>query len=679
MSNVSENKLTALGCVLMALLLSSPTGLSQPPQCEIALKRVVGLEYPGFARMGFIRRAVELVATVSRDGTVARIRTASGSVLICLLFALLVGFGLLDLRSQPNTFILKASLPASFANNVSGNGHQRAWLARDASMDNLAMHGYPQFPRNVLPGLLLYKIQLDAWDKRRAWKYHKSRWGNVESCHIWRREKESECTFYSERKRTLVHDLKFNLQLPRLLRQRAGSLYQATCPIPHRDPLSHGGCQQIRLALHQIALLFHPLPLVLYANQGTNGDNNSDGSGEREKARQKRIDECQIERPSLDVLFPVCALLFYGGFGWSILVAFRVNHKRRILCASLISGGVLCSLFALFWAFMVCCLHPYTWGLPPQWLPQKWNPCPQEYRDDFSHNKNVTQQHLTRVTFPYYSKCMANVLAPEKQIAIIGSLCEGSSIRAIERMTGVHRDTVMRLGVRVGQRCTAMMNETLRDLDSTRLEMDEIWGFIGKKEKHVRPTDDPTTGDVWTFCAIDADSKLVPTFKVGKRTNAVADAFVQDVASRMRNRVQISTDGLKAYVDAIEHSFGGNVDYAQIIKTYGHEEVSNNRRYSAPEFVASEKRPVFGNPDVELISTSYVERLNATTRLHMRRLTRLTLAFSKKFENFEAAVGLHFAYYNFVKRHNTLRMTPAMAAGVSGTQWTVAQLLKAVA
>ena len=157
--------------------------------------------------------------------------------------------------------------------------------------------------------------------------------------------------------------------------------------------------------------------------------------------------------------------------------------------------------------------------------------------------------------------------------------------------------------------------------------MDEIWGFIGKKEKHVRPTEDPTKGDVWTFCAIDADSKLVPSFKVGKRTNATAEAFVQDVASRMTNRVQISTDGLKAYVDSIEHSFGGDADYAQIIKTYGHEEVSSNRRYSAPEFVASEERPIFGSPDYALISTSYVERLNATTRLHMRRLTRLTLAF----------------------------------------------------
>ena len=137
-----------------------------------------------------------------------------------------------------------------------------------------------------------------------------------------------------------------------------------------------------------------------------------------------------------------------------------------------------------------------------------------------------------------------------------------------------------------------------------------------------------------------------------------------DVASRMRNRVQISTDGLRAYVERHRKAFGADVDYGQIVKTYGHEETSNNRRYSAPEFVSSEKKVISGNPDVDLISTSYVERLNATTRLHMRRLTRLTPAFSKKRENFEAAVGLHFAYYNFVKRHNTLRCTPAMAAGV---------------
>jgi len=279
--------------------------------------------------------------------------------------------------------------------------------------------------------------------------------------------------------------------------------------------------------------------------------------------------------------------------------------------------------------------------------------------------------------FPYYTNYMANVLPTEKKIAIIGSLCEGSSIRSIERMTGLHRDTIMRLGVKVGQGCTQMMDASLRNLTCTRLEMDEIWGFIGKKEKHVKPSDDPTKGDVWRFCAIDADTKLVPAFKVGKRDKATANAFVSDVADRMKNRVQISTDGLKAYVDAVELAFGCDVDYAQIIKTYGHEEVSNNRRYSAPDFVSSEKRVVMGNPDQDLISTSYVERLNATTRVHMRRLTRLTLAFSKKLENFEAAVGLHFAYYNFVKRHNTLRCTPAMAAGVTPGFWTVAHLVDA--
>jgi IS1 family transposase len=274
---------------------------------------------------------------------------------------------------------------------------------------------------------------------------------------------------------------------------------------------------------------------------------------------------------------------------------------------------------------------------------------------------------------------MANVLSTDKQIGIIGALCEGSSIRSIERMTGVHRDTIMRLGVKVGQGCTDMMDAKMRDLSCTRLEMDEIWGFIGKKEKRVRPSDDPTKGDVWTFCAIDADTKLVPAFKVGKRNQATAHAFVGDVAGRMKNRVQISTDGLRAYVDAVERAFGSDVDYAQIIKTYGHEEVSNNRRYSAPEFVSSEKKIITGTPDRDLISTSYIERLNATTRLHMRRLTRLTLAFSKKLDNFEAAVGLHFAYYNFVKRHNTLRCTPAMAAGVAPSFWSVADLIEASA
>src|ERR1700690_2531876 len=205
---------------------------------------------------------------------------------------------------------------------------------------------------------------------------------------------------------------------------------------------------------------------------------------------------------------------------------------------------------------------------------------------------------------------MANVLSTDKQIAIIGSLCEGSSIRSIERITGVHRDTIMRLGVRVGKGCTALMDAKMRNLDCQRLEMDEIWGFVGKKERHVRPGDDPQCGNVWTYCAIDADSKLVPTFRVsGDREIATTTAFVLDVADRMKNRVQISTDGLKSYVDAIDWAFGGKgVDYAQIIKTYGVEEsVEAQRRYSAPKISGIEKKAIFGRPNFDLISTSYVE------------------------------------------------------------------------
>jgi len=273
---------------------------------------------------------------------------------------------------------------------------------------------------------------------------------------------------------------------------------------------------------------------------------------------------------------------------------------------------------------------------------------------------------------------MANVINTDKKIAIIGALTEGSSIRSIERMTGVHRDTIMRLGVKVGQGCTDLMDAKMRDLSCTRLELDEIWGFVGKKDRNLRMGDSMEVGSVWTWCAIDAETKLVPAFRVGDRSPATANAFVADVASRMANRVQISTDGLRAYVDAIENAFGSEVDYGQIVKVYG-AEMNDQRRYSPSGVISSEKRVVAGAPDYKLISTSYIERLNATTRLHMRRLTRLTHAFSKKRENFEAAVGLHFAYYNFVKRHNTLRCTPAMAAGVTSSFWSVGELLEAIA
>lgn len=274
---------------------------------------------------------------------------------------------------------------------------------------------------------------------------------------------------------------------------------------------------------------------------------------------------------------------------------------------------------------------------------------------------------------------MANVLPKDKQIAIIGMLAEGSSMRAISRMTGVHGDTICRLGVRIGQGCAKVLDAKMRDLTCHYLQFDEIWGFIGKKEKHLKYTDDPELGDVWTFCAIDSETKLMPAFKVGKRNHLTANAFVSDVASRLKNRPQISSDGLRAYVEAVENAFGMNVDFGMIIKSYGADrgEHHQERRYSAPEVTSMHKIDVMGRPDMDLISTSHIERLNGTTRLHMRRLTRLTYAFSKKLENFEAAVALHFAYYNFVKRHGSIRCTPAMAAGVEKSFWTVGDLVEA--
>ncbi|HEX6719619.1 MAG TPA: IS1 family transposase, partial [Pyrinomonadaceae bacterium] len=262
---------------------------------------------------------------------------------------------------------------------------------------------------------------------------------------------------------------------------------------------------------------------------------------------------------------------------------------------------------------------------------------------------------------------------------VIAALAEGSSIRAIERMTGINRNTIMNLGVRVGQGCAKILDEKMRGLTCHFLQFDEIWGFIGKKEKHRMITDDPTFGDVWTFCAIDSETKLVPSYLCGKRDHLTANAFVSDVASRLKNRPQVSSDGLRAYVEAVENAFGMNVDFGMIIKNYGADrgEHHQERRYSAPEVTSMQKMTIVGDPLMELISTSHIERLNGTTRLHMRRLTRLTYAFSKKLENFEAAVALHFAYYNFVRSHKTIRMTPAMAAGIERNFWTVEDLIEA--
>ena len=316
----------------------------------------------------------------------------------------------------------------------------------------------------------------------------------------------------------------------------------------------------------------------------------------------------------------------------------------------------------------------FLWNL--QWLRSKSHSdnCSGDY-----HAISVTQKHLTAYRLCNTFSLMANALSADKQTAIIAALAEGSSIRSIERITGVHRDTIMRLGVKIGQGCTKLMDSKMQDLDCNYLQFDELWGFIGKKERHCSVDDNPTLGDVWTFCAIDSKTKLVPSFKVGKRTHATTTEFVQDVASRMRHRVQVSSDAMHLYVEAMELAFGADVDYGQCVKVYAHDAAQHpERKYSAPHFASAYRRSIVGNPEMELVSTSHVERLNATTRLHVKRLSRLTLAFSKKFENFQAAVALHFAYYNFVRRHNTLRCTPAMAAGVERDFWTVGDLVEAV-
>jgi IS1 family transposase len=218
------------------------------------------------------------------------------------------------------------------------------------------------------------------------------------------------------------------------------------------------------------------------------------------------------------------------------------------------------------------------------------------------------------------------------------------------------------------------MDEMMVNLPCERLQLDEIWGYIGKKQANVRDTD-RQKGDAWTFVAIDADTKLVPTFHIGKRDAYNTLCFVEDLASRLAGRVQITTDAMNAYAGALERGFGCQLDYGQLIKTYRATELAPGR-YSPPSLYSAEKGVVFGNPDPAHISTSYVESQNLTMRMHCRRLTRLTNAFSKKLENFKAAIGLHFGYYNFVKMHKTLRTTPAMAAGVTDTLWTVADLVE---
>lgn len=273
---------------------------------------------------------------------------------------------------------------------------------------------------------------------------------------------------------------------------------------------------------------------------------------------------------------------------------------------------------------------------------------------------------------------MANVLSNSDRAAVVAALVEGCSIRATSRMTGVARNTVTKLLLDLAAVCSELSDAKLRNLGCKRLQIDEIWAFCYAKAKNV-PQDKKGTfgfGDVWTFCAIDADTKLVPSWLVGSRDVGSATELMQDLASRLVNRVQITTDGLKAYISAVEDAFGGDVDFAQLNKVYAAAPTGPETRYSPAECTGAEKRVICGNPNKFDVSTSYVERQNLTMRMSMRRFTRLTNAHSKKVENHIAAVALHFFFYNFARPHMTLGgRTPAMAAGVETRKWSVLDMV----
>jgi len=264
---------------------------------------------------------------------------------------------------------------------------------------------------------------------------------------------------------------------------------------------------------------------------------------------------------------------------------------------------------------------------------------------------------------------MANVLPRHKQISILKCLVEGVSVRGTERLLDVSRETVLSLLVRVGEGCARVLNDMMRDLPCERIELDEVWAFVQKKQRRVTDDDNRNeVGDTWTYVAIDADTKLIPCFFVGKRNSYNTCAFVSDLASRLRHRVQISTDGLEMYKGAIDRAFGSNVDYGMVVKSYEAEPVGPGR-YSPPRVTEVEKTVIMGAPDEALISTSFVERQNLTMRMQIRRMTRLTNAHSKKLRNHQAATALHVGFYNLCRIHETIRATPAMAAGITETVW----------
>lgn len=269
-----------------------------------------------------------------------------------------------------------------------------------------------------------------------------------------------------------------------------------------------------------------------------------------------------------------------------------------------------------------------------------------------------------------------NRLTTEDRTRVVASLVEGNSIRATVRMTGVAKNTVTKLLVDLGAVCSEYQDRAMHDLPCTRIECDEIWSFCYSKERNVpeEKRGEFGYGDVWTWVAIDVDTKLVPSFRIGSRDAEDALSFMQDLAKRLSSRVQLTTDGWKSYLEAVKVAFQDEIDYAQLVKTYGADPHAE-RRYSPAVCTGIATKTISGDPDANLISTSYIERQNLTMRMSMRRFTRLTNAFSKKVENLAAAVSLHFMHYNFCRVHKTLGTTPAVAAGVTDHVWTLAEMV----
>lgn len=275
-----------------------------------------------------------------------------------------------------------------------------------------------------------------------------------------------------------------------------------------------------------------------------------------------------------------------------------------------------------------------------------------------------------------------NKLDHNTRTLIIRLLVEGNSIRATSRIADVSKNTVNKLLIDAGKACAEYHDNHVRNVNASVIQCDEIWSFTYAKQKNVAGAKAAPegAGDTWTWTAIDSDSKLIVSYMVGGRDGEYAIGFMDDLCARLANRVQLTTDGHKAYLEAVEGAFGGDVDYAQLIKLYGEPtgQKGHERKYSPSECTGTQKRTVEGNPDKALISTSHIERQNLTMRMHMRRFTRLTNGFSKKVENHMHAVALHFMYYNFVKVHQTLKVTPAMEAGLTDRLWDIADLVALV-